>query len=171
MVKYKEDNMDVFEITPEQEEVRLANLKVQKEAEERTRHQAEWAKLVEVAAKASPTQCCEKVYGSGRFSSFHGSLCSRPAKFHREEHVSWQTESPMATRHYCGTHDPVSKNERDRKRHDEETPERNAKWAMEDRMRVRRDLVNRVVGHLTNEQLEQLEQFLSSTPFAKAVKS
>lgn len=131
--------------------------------EKETRLQAQklaaWAAEVEVAKKANPAQCQEKVYGSGRY--VHG--CTKPAKFHREENVVWDVNSPMVVRHYCGTHDPVTKRERKNKKHEEETRTRSAKYAMEDR----RDLINRVVGHLTNEQLVELESFLPSTPFAK----
>jgi hypothetical protein len=159
--------MDIFEITPEQEAIRLENLKAQREAENRVKAQAEWAKLVEAANRAPATQCCEKVYGSGRYSSFHGSLCAHVAKFHREEHVTWDKDSPMVTRHYCGVHDPVSRHEREQKKHAEETRQRQMEYAREDRIRARQNLISRVVGHLTNEQLVELESFLQTTQFAK----
>ena len=149
--------MDVFETREE------------REAREQAAKAASWAKEVETAQKKDPTKCSATVYGS--HSSFHGSRCSKPAKFHREEHVSrWDKESPLVTVHYCGTHDPISQRARDDKRRAEETRAWEVKNKRDNSIRDRQNLISRVVGHLTDEQLLDLEGFLSSTEFAKAVR-
>ncbi|MHB8503435.1 MAG: hypothetical protein ACYDHE_21135 [Candidatus Acidiferrales bacterium] len=137
----------------------------EKEARLLAKKQADWAELVAKANQANPDRCQERVSAGNR--SFCAKACSNTAKFHREEHVSWDNDSPMITRHYCATHDLVSKRERQNKKYEEETRERNAKYAREDAARKRQDLIRRVVGHLTDEQLVALEGFLPGTPFAK----
>jgi hypothetical protein len=150
-------HMDVFELVED------------KAAREQAEKQARWNKEVKAAQAKDTTKCCATVYSSSSYT--WGSSCTNTAKFHREERLTWEKESPLVTRHYCGTHDPVSSKERQNKKYAIEKQQRDAKWAREDRARNRQCLVNRVVGHLTDEQLVELEKFLPSTQFAKAVQS
>jgi hypothetical protein len=96
--------------TPEQ-------LEAERQQKLRTEMLAGWAEQAAKLAKADPSQCQTSVYRSG---SWYGHSCSKTAKYHREESLSVDAEAPIVTRHYCATHDPVLKKEREDKKRESE---------------------------------------------------
>jgi hypothetical protein len=127
--------------------------------------QARWAKAVAARPKgnAEGKFFCEAQVSNGSYSIRHHD-CGIKANYHREEHLdSYDQNSPMIVRHYCKRHDPVSSQEKLQAKWAEEKREREAKWAAQDRAAHRSSLIGKAVGHLSNDQLVALDEFLQSS--------
>ena len=144
--------MDVFETNEERQ--------AREEKEKAAKKQAWWASEVAKAAKANPTQCCEKVYRGG---GWHGYPCRTKATVTREVHVDRCDEnSPVVKVYYCGTHDPVARNERERQKRAAEEQEWRHKVKRDQEKSARENAVRNACRHLTNEQCQLLATYLDT---------
>ena len=106
--------------------------------------------------------CCERVNGSGRFGGvFNQHRCTKKAKFRRLVNACNQTAGRLGFhdtdtieyRWFCTVHDPVSIRERENKKDAERIAEYKLRCDRLSTERTRQQLVDAVVGKLTNAQL------------------
>lgn len=127
------------------------------------------------AVKTEVHKCAEHVSDSGKWGAFYQHSCKKPGKVVRLTNSADRLPGPrgfdmsdkISYKWYCGTHDPVARRERQDKKEAEYRAERATKNAALVNSAARQALVNRVVGHLTNEQLADLEVFLKTSVFCK----
>ena len=142
--------------TPEQREA-------ERQQKLRTEKLAGWAEQVAKLAKADPSQCQTSVYRNG---DWHGRSCSKTAKYHREESLQTypvDAEAPIVTRHYCATHDPILKKEREDKKRESEKAQydlrrkrENEQAVYADAQRKRLLLLSKLADGLSTESIERI---------------
>lgn len=86
-------------------------------------------------------KCCKQVYGG----SYHGHPCGKSAKVTRDGKL------------YCGTHDPVARQEKQSKRSAEWNAEFNERQRLRDAAQKRNAAIDKLCGHIPTEELEQYE--------------
>jgi hypothetical protein len=132
-----------------------AQVAANKAAAELAEQQAHWKSLLATQLARNPNACQGRV-NAGRFSFRH---CNNKAKFHREERVAYDAQSPVAIHHYCSLHDEVSKSEKRRVEQDARIRANNAHWKRQSEQNERAELLAKFAINLTNEQLGRLYTF------------
>lgn len=112
-------------------------------------------------------KCHTRVNGRGRYGgAFNQHICTKPAKFRRlvnscdslpSEHTgAFDVFDKIEYRWFCSIHDPVQIRDRWNKKDAERTAEYERKRAHEAVRATRQQLVDAIIGKLTDEQLTWL---------------